>query len=60
MKIISSRRRPLRRAASPAGITIIRGRGVTAEDEAQMLEALFDAIGKAAPSADTLTTAKQN
>lgn len=44
MKIISSRRRPLRRAASPAGITIIHGRNITAQDEAQMLEALFECI----------------
>ena len=42
MKLISSRHRPLRRAASPAGITIIRGRNITAQDEAEMLEALFE------------------
>lgn len=42
MKIISSRRRPLRRAASPAGITVIRGRNITDAEAAEMLEALFE------------------
>lgn len=42
MKIISSRHRPLRRAASPTGITIIRGRNITDVEAAEMLEALFN------------------